>query len=222
VRALAALLALLTLAGGSRAAPPVVSWRDAAAHVGDIVTVEGEVVNARRTGDTCILEFAPDDARAFRAVLLIPLLSSMPREPERLYQGKSVRVTGRVQRFAGRPEMVLRNPDQIELVGEVAPPPAAAAPPAPPPSPPVARGSPPAAAPPAAAPPPAAPPTAAAPCERARAGWRAAAAEAGVRTSALQSCLDALRYRCRTESAALAPALEALATSEREVEAACR
>jgi hypothetical protein len=38
----------------------------------------------------------------------------------------------------------------------------------------------------------------------------------------LGRCLEALRYRCRAERAALPPALDALDALEREVEAACR
>src|SRR5205814_1756566 len=53
---------------------------------------------------------------ALRVVLLIPMLTDLPRHPERLYAGRRVRVTGRVQRFRGRPEMVLRSPDAIEVV----------------------------------------------------------------------------------------------------------
>src|SRR5207253_2167365 len=116
--------------GAARAAaPPVVSWQEAGGHVGEVVSVEGEVATARTVGDTWILEFARDDPRAFRVVVLLPLLETAPRLPERLYQGRRVRATGRVQRFQGRAEMVLRGSGQIEVVetgGEA--PPAAPAP----------------------------------------------------------------------------------------------
>jgi hypothetical protein len=86
--------------------------------VGEIVTVEGEVVTAETTDDTCVLEFAPGDPVAFRAVLLRPLLSTGPRHPDRLYRGRQVRATGRVQQFQGRPEMVLRSTDQIQVTDD--------------------------------------------------------------------------------------------------------
>jgi len=196
------LLALVALAAGA-AASLVVPWREAGGHVGEVVTVEGEVAVARSVGDTWVLEFAPDDPRAFRVVVLLSLLESTPRQPERLYQGRRVRATGRVQRFQGRAEMVLRGAGQIEVVetsGEAPAPPPPAAPAAP------ARS----------------PASAAAPCERARERWRAAASEAGERLAALARCLDALRYRCAAERAALTPALATLDTAEREVDSACR
>src|SRR3989442_1581139 len=151
--------------GAGRAASLVVPWREGGGHVGEVVTVEGEVAVARSVGDTWVLEFAPDDPRAFRVVVLLSLLESAPRQPERLYQGRRVRATGRVQRFQGRAEMVLRGAGQIEVVetsGEAPAPPPAAAPAAP------ARS----------------PASAAAPCARARERWRAAASEAGERLAA--------------------------------------
>src|SRR5579884_600614 len=126
--ALALLLALGTPL--CAAAPRVVPWREAAAHVGELVTVEGDVASARLAGEGLVLEFAADDPRAFRAVLLVPMISDLPRRPERLYLGRRVRVSGLVRRFQDRPEMILRAPSQIEVVdvGGSAPP--AARPPA--------------------------------------------------------------------------------------------
>src|SRR5438067_1379031 len=208
IPALAAFVALA--AGAARAAaPPVVSWQEAGGHVGEVVSVEGEVATARTVGETSILEFARDDPRAFRVVVLLPLLETAPRLLERLYQGRRVRATGRVQRFQGRAEMVLRGSGQIEVVetGGEAPPAA----PAPTPAAPAAPAMP---AKPA--------PSAAAPCERARERWRAAAGEASERLAALGRCLDAVRYRCGPESAALTPALATLDALEPEVDATCR
>jgi hypothetical protein len=166
-RAAAPVIVLCALAAPARAAAPgVVAWQDADAHVGQVVTVEGDVVAAHRTGTTCVLEFAADTPRAFRAVLLIPLLSDLPRDAEERYRGARVRVTGRIQRFQGRPEMVLRSPEQIvEVVAApedraapfAAPPPPATLPSPAAPPPPVVP-PPPAASPPPVTPPPPAPP----------------------------------------------------------------
>jgi hypothetical protein len=173
----------LALALASRVAgvpPPSVPLGELSSRVGEIVTVEGDVAAAYTTAGTCILEFEAANPKGFRAVLVIPLFTGLPRQPERLYAGRRVRVSGRVQRFQGRLEMVLRDPSQVEIVdvagvppppGDVPtapapPPPAAVAPPAPleheapraPATPParVEREAP--ATPPIAAPPPPAPP----------------------------------------------------------------
>jgi len=131
-RALALVSLVARAAAAARAAaPPVISWQEAGGHVGEVVTVEGEVATASTVGDTWVLQFARDDPRAFRVVVLLPLLETAPHQPERLYQGRRVRATGRVQRFQGRAEMVLRGAGQIEVVETTGAPPAASAPPPP-------------------------------------------------------------------------------------------
>ena len=95
----------------------VVSWQAAASYVGDVVTVEGDVARAHLEADTCVLEFSPTDSTAFRVVLLIPLITDLPRQPQRLYEGKRVRATGMVRSWQGRPEMILRSPSDILVVG---------------------------------------------------------------------------------------------------------
>src|SRR5262249_36241596 len=74
----------------------VIPWQAAGSYVGDVVTVEGDVARAHLEADTCVLEFSPGDDRAFRVVLLIPLITDLPRQPQRLYESKRVRATGMV------------------------------------------------------------------------------------------------------------------------------
>ena len=61
----------------------VVPWQAAGSYDGETITVEGDVVRARLEADTCVLEFSPDDPNAFRAILLIPLITDLPRQPQR-------------------------------------------------------------------------------------------------------------------------------------------
>jgi len=143
-------------------AETVIPWQSAGSYEGEVVTVEGDVVRARLEADTCVLEFSESDATAFRVVLLIPLMTDLPRQPQRLYEGKRVRVSGKVRSWQGRPEMIVRGPDAIEVVGVAAGAPEAV-PPSVPPSPataPPPRRSPRTVAPPTTlAPPPPPPPT---------------------------------------------------------------
>jgi hypothetical protein len=130
-------LVVVAAAGIALAARPrIVAWQDAAQYVGEVVTVEGHAAEARAENGMYVIEFAPGDPKALRAVLVVGILSSAPLHLERRWRGRDVRVTGTVRRFAGRPEIVIRDPDLVQVVGDepaearaTAPPPPAASPP---------------------------------------------------------------------------------------------
>jgi len=119
-RRLATAVLLAGVIAGSLAAPAVpaeiVDAADALDHVGTAVTIEGDVALAHSDAESLVLELAPVGEKSFRAVLVRSLISSLPRSPERIYEGKRVRVSGIVQKFQGRPEMILESPSQIDIV----------------------------------------------------------------------------------------------------------
>jgi hypothetical protein len=234
-RALGAVgLALFLTATPVVHASTTIPWADASSHVGEQVTVEGDVASARVQGPTCIIEFAANDPQAFRVVLLIPLITDLPRQPEKLYVGKRIRASGTVRRFAGRPEMILRTPDAIQVIdiassgSAVASTPTTTMPGAPTAPSETKPATPPAVA---TAPAPEPPPgesEAEAPrwplgdkCARAKERWHEVAETARERTAALTRCLEGDSFRCRPVAAALAPALTDLEWAEQQVEAAC-
>jgi len=94
----------------------VISWRRAARHVGEYATVEGVVVLTHRTDKACFLNFHPDWRHSFTAVIFASRFDAFPAKPEELYRGKKVRVTGYIQEYKGKPEIILDSPDQIEVV----------------------------------------------------------------------------------------------------------
>ena len=244
VAALAVVLGILATPGRD-AWSAIVDASEAARYVGSAVTIEGDVAAARTEPIGLVLELAPLGPTSVRAVLVPSLISSLPRAAERIYAGKRVRVTGLLQRFQGRPEMVLESAGQIEIVDVAgAPPPTtttttrpapAAAPvaPAPPAPTPPAVSPPPAPPPPpppvAAEPPPAEPAPkpllaerlAAQACERARARWHEAATRAREASAALTRCLDAATFACHAQAAALAPVLADLEWAEQRVAESC-
>jgi hypothetical protein len=112
LRAVSVLLLLTTPARPAR----VVDVADVPSHVGSTVTVEGDVAAARLEPLGLVIELAPGGPKSFRAVLVLALISSLPRSPERIYEGKRVRITGLIQRFQGRPEMILESASSIEVV----------------------------------------------------------------------------------------------------------
>src|SRR5262245_20046131 len=158
-RRISVLIATLLLATRV-SATDTIPFTAAGEHVRRLVTIEGVVARAATTPERrCILEFDPNDPAALRVVLIIPLITDLPADPSRLYQGKRVQVTGRVTRFQNRLEMLV-TPPQIDVVGLTEPPPpptprpTTTLPPPPPPAPapraaptPSAAPNPPAAAP---------------------------------------------------------------------------
>ncbi len=124
-RLIAVLAAALLLARATSA--DVIPASEAGDHVGQAQTVEGVVTQAHTEGDNLVLELAPPEEKGFRVVLVIGLFSDVPRHPERLYVDKRVQASGIIQRFHGRPEMIVESASQIQVVDVAGP--AATAPP---------------------------------------------------------------------------------------------
>lgn len=102
----------------------VISWKDAAKHIGEYVTVEGKVVDSKGyvfkggRGTASFLNIGkpyPEPDR-FTVVIWPEDRSRFPEEPENYYLGKKVRVSGRIKKYKGTPEIILRDPNKIEIV----------------------------------------------------------------------------------------------------------
>lgn len=108
-------------APGSQAAagkhgPAVISWREAGRYYGRTMTVEGTVVATYNSGKAIFLNFHPDWRTHFTAVIFASEARRFPAPPERHYLNRKVRVTGLIQEYRGKPEIIVRKPDQIQLV----------------------------------------------------------------------------------------------------------
>lgn len=88
-------------------------------HIGEEVTIQGKVVRAaidERSG-MHFLNFDPRPRQGFVAVVFpdeAPLFTDGP--PGRIYDQKTVRITGRIELFRDNPQIVLRDPAQITVV----------------------------------------------------------------------------------------------------------
>ena len=96
----------------------IISWKDAAKYYGQQKTVEGTVVVTRNTGKVCFLNFSQNWKTEFTAVIFASDFPKFPSSPESFYRGQMVRVTGRVQEYQGKPEIILRTASQIVVVAE--------------------------------------------------------------------------------------------------------
>ncbi len=106
--------------GASSAATPApnraVNARDAANYYNQTVTVEGQVVSTYNSGRVIWLIMGPNQKTDFKVVIFPEDWSKFPQEPDKLYQGKTLRATGRVQPYLNAPEMIVRDPGAIVVV----------------------------------------------------------------------------------------------------------
>ena len=89
---------------------------DGVKHLGENVTVQGLVADTYQSGtDTLFLDFGkhyPDDC--FAAVIFKTSLDKF-QDPQNSYANKTVRVSGKVTVYQGKPEIILEGPFQIEI-----------------------------------------------------------------------------------------------------------
>ncbi len=84
-----------------------------------LVTLEGTVSATRKDGRNTFLTFGPAATPELSVAITPPLLlSEFPPQPEKFYQGKTLRVTGRVYLIRGQPEMLISAADRIEVVSD--------------------------------------------------------------------------------------------------------
>ncbi|TAH34455.1 MAG: hypothetical protein EYC70_16065 [Planctomycetota bacterium] len=96
----------------------VVPWEQAAAHVGEVIAVEGRIVRTHNSGRACFLNFAEDWRGKFHGVIFASSFPDYPEPPEQLFQGKRVRLTGKVQEHQGVAQIVLERPGQITVLAD--------------------------------------------------------------------------------------------------------
>jgi len=93
----------------------VVSWIDAADFVGTEMIVEGTVVRSYKSGEAVFLNFSEDYQGTFSVVIFSEDWEKFPQPPETLFYGRQVRVQGPLEEYQGAPEIVVRDPWQIEV-----------------------------------------------------------------------------------------------------------
>ncbi|MDH7486476.1 MAG: hypothetical protein QHJ81_09415 [Anaerolineae bacterium] len=94
----------------------IVDWRQAAQYYGQQVTVEGLIVRTKNTGKVIFLNFDPDYRHTLTLVIFPDDAARFPAPPEEMFLQRRVRATGTVQEYQGAPEIIIRGPEQIEIV----------------------------------------------------------------------------------------------------------
>jgi DNA/RNA endonuclease YhcR with UshA esterase domain len=96
--------------------PAVISWQDAAQYYGQTVIVEGKVVDTYNSGKVVFLNFDEDYRSTFKVVIFPDDWPRFSEPPEELFLNKKVQVKGLVKEYEGAPEIIVEEPEQIEMV----------------------------------------------------------------------------------------------------------
>ena len=99
-----------------RTAGQVIVWQDAGKYYGKNVIVEGTIVGSYNSGKVCFLNFHPDYKHHFTVVIFASAFPRFPANPENYYMGKKIRVSGYIKEYQGKPEIILNDPGQIEVL----------------------------------------------------------------------------------------------------------
>jgi len=125
VSAVAALVLVLMFAGA--VAPcsaatdrPIIEVAEAASHVGESATVCGTVSSAaylgRTSGTPTFLDLGrPYPDQLFTVVIWGTARGLFEDEPEALFDGRRICVTGTIVEYKGKPQIVVDDPSQIEI-----------------------------------------------------------------------------------------------------------
>jgi micrococcal nuclease len=94
----------------------VISWKDADKYYGQTKTVEGKIVASNNTGKVCFLNFHKNWRRYFTAVIFASDFEKFPAHPEDHFLNRVVRVKGLIKEYRGKPEIILKSPNQIRIL----------------------------------------------------------------------------------------------------------
>ncbi len=96
----------------------IIPWQQAADHTGSRVTVEGDIVRTRDTGNVIYLNFDQNYRGKLSIVIFSKDAARFPQPPAQYFLNQRVRVTGTVKEYQGAPEIVVDDPGQIEILAK--------------------------------------------------------------------------------------------------------
>lgn len=123
VVALVVVAVLVARLDGGGAAGAWIPAAEAARHVGERGTVCGEVASTRyapsANGEPTFLNLdRPYPNQVFTALIWGDDRPRFDRAPEEHFRDRRICVTGKITEYRGTPQIVVRRPDQVEIVAE--------------------------------------------------------------------------------------------------------
>ncbi len=93
-----------------------INWKESYKFIGEYVETEGEIVSSYNNGRVCFLNFHKDYKKYLTLVIFASDFKKFSDKPEKYYLGKKVKVEGRIKEYQGRPEIIIKTPDQIKII----------------------------------------------------------------------------------------------------------
>ena len=93
-----------------------ISWHEAIGNINQVVTVEGLIVWTYDSGKACFLNFHPDWQNTLNIVIFSENYQLFPEPPVDLFYDKRILVTGLIQLYQGRPQIIIKSPQQIKII----------------------------------------------------------------------------------------------------------
>ena len=95
-----------------------IPWYEAKEHIDKLETVEGLIIRTHESGKACFLNFHPDWQNTLNIVIFAENYHLFPGPPGELFYGKIIRVTGLIKLYQGRPQIIIKSPKQIKIIGD--------------------------------------------------------------------------------------------------------
>ena len=94
----------------------VIWWTDATNHMHKTMTFRAKIMVTRDIGSLTFLNFSEQWQNRFHAVIFRDSYDLYPQPPEQHFLGKTVEITARISAYRGRPQAIIRSPDDIRIV----------------------------------------------------------------------------------------------------------
>lgn len=93
-----------------------VPWEEAHQYLGQVITVEGTIVDTHNIGNLCFLNYHADWQDKFYIAMFKEAFALLPDPPETHYLDKTLLVTGKVTMRGDRTQIEVHDVSQIEVV----------------------------------------------------------------------------------------------------------
>ncbi len=94
----------------------IVNWKDAPKYYNREVTLEGKIVKIYNSGKVMFLQFSDTPETDAKVVIFPSDWGKWTQRPDLLFNGKTIRVTGKVVKYQGAPEIIINDPKFIVAV----------------------------------------------------------------------------------------------------------